>query len=130
MIERLGQVLLTERQLANGPDLGILIRSVVSRPKGSEKVKPTGLSVFLISLFNVPALMAMISGAASGSWAMGEPHSEQKIRWTGWPEEPLLVYFLAGPLIVNWALGTTATRAFIYQQEPSQVFLMQKTYSR
>lgn len=74
--------------------------------------------------------MAMISGAASGSWAMGEPHSEQKIRWTAWPEEPLLEYFLVGPLIVNWALGTTVTRAFINQLEASRTRRVHGTYSR
>lgn len=42
---------------------------------------------------------------------MGEPHSEQKMRWTSWPDEPLLEYFLVGPLMVSFALGTTATRA-------------------
>ena len=65
----------------------------------------------MISVSKVPALRAMISGAASGSWAMGEPHSEQKMRWTSWPDEPLLEYFLVGPLMVSFALGTTATRA-------------------
>lgn len=75
------------------------------------KDKPTGFRFFLISVSSVPALIAMISGAASGSWAMGEPHSEQNRRWTSWPEEPLLEYFLMGPLVVNLALGTTVTRA-------------------
>ena len=71
----------------------------------------TGFNAFLISVSNVPALRAIIGGAASGSWAIGEPHSEQKVRWTSWPELPLLEYFLAGPLIVNLSLGTMATRA-------------------
>lgn len=52
-----------------------------------------------------------MGGAASGSWAMGEPHSEQKRRWTSMPEEPLLVYFLTGPLMVKLSLGTTVTSA-------------------
>lgn len=34
MLKWLGQVFLAERQLANGPDLGILFRSVVSRARG------------------------------------------------------------------------------------------------
>lgn len=71
----------------------------------------TGFNVFLISVSNVPALRAIIGGAASGSWAIGEPHSEQKVRWTSWPELPLLEYFLTGPLMVNTSLGTMATRA-------------------
>jgi hypothetical protein len=69
------------------------------------------LRFFLISVSRVPALRAMISGAASGSWAMGEPHSEQKRRWTSLPELPLPVHFLTGPLMVSLSLGTTATRA-------------------
>jgi len=71
----------------------------------------SGLSVFLISLSSVPPLMAMISGAASGSWAIGEPHSEQKRRQTLLPELPLPSYFLTGPLMVSLSLGTTQTRA-------------------
>ena len=71
----------------------------------------TGLRFFLSSVSSVPALRAMISGAASGSWAIGEPHSGQKIRWTSKPEDPLLEYFLAGPLMVSFSLGTTVTRA-------------------
>lgn len=71
----------------------------------------TGLRFFLSSESKVPALRAMISGAASGSWAMGEPHSEQKRRWTALPEEPLPDHFLMGPLMVSLSLGTTATRA-------------------
>ena len=50
-------------------------------------------------------------GAASGSWAMGEPHSEQKRRQTELPEEPLPSHFLTGPLMVRTSLGTTQTRA-------------------
>lgn len=75
------------------------------------QISVSGLRVFLISVSSVPALMAMISGAASGSWAMGEPHSEQKIRWTSLPEEPLPAHDLVGPLSCSLALGTTATRA-------------------
>lgn len=55
--------------------------------------------------------MAMISGAASGSWAMGEPHSEQKTRCTALPELPTPAQLLVGPLTVSLSLGTTATRA-------------------
>lgn len=75
------------------------------------QISVSGLSVFLMSLSRVPALMAMISGAASGSWAIGEPHSEQKIRWTSLPEEPLPAHDLVGPLIFSLSLGTTVTRA-------------------
>jgi hypothetical protein len=53
----------------------------------------------------------MISGAPSGSWAMGDPHSEQKSRWTAFPEAAVPVHFLMGPLMVREALGTTTTRA-------------------
>lgn len=42
---------------------------------------------------------------------MGEPHSEQKRRWTAFPEAAVPVHFLTGPLMVREALGTTATRA-------------------
>lgn len=74
-------------------------------------IKPTGFKFFLISLSRVPALRTMISGAAEGSWAMGEPHSEQKSRSTVFPEAAVPVHFLTGPLMVSEALGTTATRA-------------------
>lgn len=121
VLEGISQVLLAEGQLASSPDFGILWSIQVSQHPQShphttlqDKVwKPTGFKFFLISLSRVPALMAIISGAASGSWAMGEPHSEQNRRWTSWPDEPLLEYFLTGPLMVNWALGTTVTRAFL-----------------
>lgn len=73
--------------------------------------KHTGLRFFLSSASRVPAFRAMISGAASGSWAMGDPHSPQNTRWTSWPLDPLEEYFLVGPLTVSEALGTTATRA-------------------
>lgn len=71
----------------------------------------TGFKFFLISVSRVPALRAIISGAAEGSWAMGEPHSEQKIRSTLFPESAVPVHVLTGPLMVSLALGTTATRA-------------------
>lgn len=75
------------------------------------QISVSGFSVFLISVSRVPAFRAMISGAASGSWAIGDPHSEQKIRWTSFPDEPLPAQDLVGPLIVSLSLGTTATRA-------------------
>lgn len=75
----------------------------------------TGFSFFLSSALRVPPLRAMIGGAASGSWAMGEPHSGQKIRWTSWPEEPLLENFLVLPEMVSLSLGTTTTRAVLYR---------------
>lgn len=64
-----------------------------------------------MAVSRVPALMAMISGAASGSCAMGEPHSEQKMRWTALPELPTPAQLFVGPLTVSLSLGTTATRA-------------------
>lgn len=73
----------------------------------------TGFRVFLMAVSKVPALIAMISGAASGSWAMGEPHSEQKMRWTALPEEPTPAQLFVGPFTVSLALGTTATKAVI-----------------
>lgn len=83
VLERLGQMLLAERKLANGPDFRILPGTyVVSifNPIARLLNARTGFRFFLISMSRVPALMAMISGAASGSWAIGEPHSEQNIR--------------------------------------------------
>lgn len=130
-LEGLLELLLAEGQLALCPDFSVL--------RGKQKVKlarsptshiahpanhadhfrgyapstliHTGLRVFLISVSRVPAFSAMISGAASGSWAMGEPHSEQKMRWTALPELPLPAQLLVGPRMVSLALGTTATRA-------------------
>lgn len=112
ILERLLQVLLAKRKLANGPNLGILeekFRSVRGLLHGI--AEHTGLRFFLISVSKVPAFRAMISGAASGSCAMGEPQSEQKRRCTAWPEDPVPDHFLMGPLTVNLSLGTTATRA-------------------
>lgn len=77
----------------------------------------TGFNVFLISESRVPPFRAMISGAASGSWAIGEPHSEQKIRWTALPEEPFPAQLLVGPLMVSLSFGTTTTRASQSQQD-------------
>lgn len=71
----------------------------------------TGLRVFLISASREPPLRAMIPGAASGSWAIGEPHSLQKMRWTALPELPLPAHDLVGPLMVSLSLGTTTTSA-------------------
>lgn len=78
---------------------------------GKQRKILTGLRFFLISVSKVPALSAMISGAASGSWAMGEPQSEQNRRQTDFPELPVPSHFLIGPLMVSLSLGTTATRA-------------------
>lgn len=50
-------------------------------------------------------------GSSIGVMGNREPHSGQKIRWTSKPEDPLLEYFLAGPLMVSFSLGTTVTRA-------------------
>lgn len=48
-----------------------------SSSRASER---TGLSFFLISVSRVPALRTDTALLASGSWAMGEPHSGQKTR--------------------------------------------------
>lgn len=93
VLERIGQVLRAEGELADGPDLRVLFVCGVSCAILAVFPvlfcrKRTGFRFFLISVSKVPALRAIIGGAASGSWAMGEPHSEQKMRWTGWPEEP------------------------------------------
>lgn len=88
-------------------------RSKTKRKK-SEKGKRTGLRVFLISVDSEPPLRAMISGAASGSWAMGEPHSSQNQRQTALPESAVPFHFLTGPLTSSLSLRTTATRAVSY----------------
>ena len=114
VLERLGKALLNEGKLANGPDLGVLKTrvSVSCRDRQLHTIKAhTGFRFFLISLSRVPALRAMISGAASGSWAMGLPHSGQNSLQTELPEEPLPSHFFTGPLMVSLSLGTTATRA-------------------
>lgn len=122
-LKRLGQLLLAERQLADGPDLGILLTTHISpvhRPMGpgsksqggeaKRKRKRTGFRFFLISLSSEPPLTARM-GAPSGSWAMGEPHSEQNQRQTALPDSATPFHFLMGPLEVNLSLGTTQTRA-------------------
>lgn len=58
--------------------------------------------------------MAMISGAASGSCAMGEPHSPQKMRWTALPEEPVPAQLLVGPEMATLSFWKTVTRAADY----------------
>lgn len=93
------------------PLKGLARDSVMKGSLDWVQISVSGLRVFLISVSSVPALIAMISGAASGSWAMGEPHSEQKIRWTSLPEEPLPAHDLVGPLIFSFSFGTTVTRA-------------------
>jgi hypothetical protein len=80
----------------------------------------TGLSFFLRSVSSVPPLSAIISGAASGSWAMGEPHSEQNRRQTAFPELPVPFHFLTGPLRVSLSLGTTITRADYFRLSVSE----------
>jgi hypothetical protein len=82
----------------------------------------------------------MISGAESGSCAIGEPHSEQKIRWTALPELPMPAQLLVGPLISTLALGTTATSAVAVSagdndNEPERFYKMRQfgrraTYSK
>jgi hypothetical protein len=121
VFERLGEVLLAEGELANGPDLGILSAndevsiSVITQHGRAEihaaEGELTGLSVFLISISNTPPFRAMISGAASGSWARAEPQSSQNQRHTALPEEPMPFHFFTGPLIVSLSFGTTHTSA-------------------
>lgn len=77
------------------------------------QISVSGFSFLLISVSSVPALMAMISGAASGSCAMGDPHSEQKMRCTSLPELPLPAQDFVGPVMVSFALGTMVTRAVV-----------------
>lgn len=55
--------------------------------------------------------MAMISGAASGSCAMGEPHSLQNMRWTALPEVPVPVQLFVGPEMATLSFWNTVTRA-------------------
>jgi len=113
-LERLGEVLLAEGELALGPDLGVLYTFTTHqqliiqyKPMGGQL---TGLSVFLISLSSEPPLRAT-TGAASGSWAMGEPHSEQNQRQTALPESAVPFHFFRGPWTVILSWGTTQTRA-------------------
>ena len=65
-LERLGQVLLAEWQLALSPDFGVL-KDNQHPEEHVVSLALTGFRVFLISESKVPALIAMISGAASGS---------------------------------------------------------------
>ncbi len=71
----------------------------------------TGFNVFLISTSRDPPLSAIMGGAASGSWAIGEPQSPQNQRQTALPESAVPFHFLSGPFTVNLSLGTTQTRA-------------------
>jgi hypothetical protein len=87
--------------------------SISPTSRDDEKEKHTGFRVFLISESREPPLRAMMGGAASGSWAMGEPHSSQNQRQTDWPEVPLPSHFLTGPFTVSLSLRTTHTRAVV-----------------
>lgn len=93
------------------PSKGLARLSFIKGSLDFVQISVSGSSVFLMSVSSVPALMAMISGAASGSCAMGDPQVGQKMRCTSLPEEPLLAHDLVVPLIVSLSLGTTATRA-------------------
>lgn len=62
------------------PSKGFARLSVMKGSLDLVQISVSGLSVFLMCSSSVPALMAMISGAASGSCAMGEPHVGQKMR--------------------------------------------------
>lgn len=93
------------------PSKGLASDSFINGSLDLVQISVSGFRFFLISMSRVPALRAMISGAASGSWAIGDPHSEQKMRCTSLPEEPFPAQDLVGPLIVSLSLGTTATRA-------------------
>ena len=61
--------------------------------------------------------MAMMGGAASGSWAIGEPHSLQKMRCTALPELPTPAQLLVGPVILTFSLRATKTSAAIVSGE-------------
>lgn len=93
------------------PSKGLARLSFIKGSLLRVQISVSGLSVFLISVSRVPALTAMISGAASGSCAMGDPHVGQKMRCTALPEEPLPAQDLVSPVILSLSLGTTATRA-------------------
>lgn len=82
VVESLLELLGHERQLADAPDLGVLSEVCVSHSSISSYIlqtkaygrrgmagnRLTGLRFFLSSTERVPALRAMIGGAASGSW--------------------------------------------------------------
>lgn len=93
------------------PSNGLASFSLMNGSLDRVQISVSGLSVFLMSVSSVPALMAMISGAASGSWAIGDPHVGQKTRCTALPELPLPAHDLVSPLILSLSLGTTVTRA-------------------
>lgn len=58
-----------------------------------------------------PAFSAMMPGAPSELWAIGDPHSAQNCLHTVLPESALPAHFLTGPLILTLSAGATATRA-------------------
>ena len=69
VLESILKLLSHERQFAGAPDLGgLLIMVSTSIHTCIDKVLLTGLRAFLSSTERVPALRAMIGGAASGSW--------------------------------------------------------------
>src|SRR4051812_20403232 len=63
-----------------------------------------GFSLLVSS--SVPAFTNAKSGIASTKVVIGEPHSEQKLRWTGRPLSPLSRKSLNGPLTLRTVLGT------------------------
>src|ERR1700722_14617265 len=60
---------------------------------------------------SVPALMKVRPGITSTSEIIGEPHSEQKRRCTGFPLSPVSSKVLMGPVIEKDAAGTATTTA-------------------
>lgn len=116
MLKRMRQLLLAKREFAGRPNLGILWGSQhqhsppQKETKEKKRKKLTGFNPFLISTSSVPPLIA-ITGAASGSCAIGDPHSEQNHRYTALPLSAVPFHFLMGPEVVNLSLGTTTTRA-------------------
>lgn len=117
MLKRMRQLLLAKRELAGRPNLGILpppkcisTPPHTQHPSERKEKRLTGFNPFLISVSSVPPLIA-ITGAASGSCAIGDPHSEQNHRYTALPLSAVPFHFLTGPVVVNLSLGTTTTRA-------------------
>src|ERR1044071_9548589 len=66
-----------------------------------------GFSHFVSS--SVPALMRASPGITSTSVMIGEPHSEQNRRCTGFPLSPVSSKVLMGPVMERAAAGTATT---------------------
>ena len=73
----------------------------------SQNISIVGLSQDVSS--NVPALMMLRPGKAGATEIIGEPHSGQKMRFTGWPLLALSLYVFVFPWIVSADSGTATT---------------------